>query len=1443
MADKDLPPDLQDTSTPVDATGDYYNVFISDLDPQTPYKIQFRWQNEDGTYGEDWSPVFNVITDDETVLNPPKFILSDLEVLQGVLKVSWSGLDNEGNAYLKNFDRVDIYVKDNSIVGSDFQLKGNLKATGIFSIPVKPGSYSVKLQALTQLGNKSGFSTTQTVTAKQSPPSNPYDVSASWSGSNLEISFKHDVSNTQNQYLKDFQVYLNDGIDESIFTVTPVVGLTQYKFVLDTATNRKYFGTAFSFTGSVWAQDNASPSNISEKIPFSSGAFVSPLAPPTITVSEGVNGYSVKYTDQLSAAAQNSFLSIEIFESLTDPVTTTPTWISKGTSSANPVIVSTGLSVAKRWVRALVYDSLGNYPKVNPPTNNNPLYSNVASVTPLSIGDGDTEPPACVDDFTIGAATWDSIPITITTTDITTKGFKVAYQETNATLPANVVWNSPTAFDVFEIGAFSEDPSESITSSVIKNLKPGKKYAIRIYPYDSNNSVNIGSCDTTKIATTANATVPAPSTLVFETIPYGVNVRWTEPTTSDTLIDHYEVAISATGFTTKTINTYSNTATFLQLSAGKTYTVTVKTIDTYKIESSTVSGTFSLNADGVSPDGLKPPAVSNLVVRPAFKSLILRWDSVSNKDYTTYDVHMSTVDDFTPNDTTTLLANVDGNFYVVNKLKSGADLDLNTRYYISIVSRDADGTITSELMYGSGIPSKVNNGDINTGAITANTIEAGAISASTIDASSLLAGNKLVVGSKVSNITSAIVSGGNIVYTANSHSFLVSDLVNIVGVYLIDGISASAFNNPWPATGKQITAVSANTFTIANTTSATGSAYFGRASVVRSDAIAIDSSSSINKLYSGTGVFKGTTTPFYLDTTGKFSILDRLWYRTDNTSIGVEDGDRLTIKGDINATGGTFESYVNINNTGVTSDVMKLGRDVHTDSITGIKSSGIKINNANYWYTDGRLSVGKSNLAGDFNGVSWDGVDKFIVTGKIQANGGYFKGNISIEDTASIYAGTTVPNSETNDVDTTKKRLIINQEGIKSYPDNPQGEVADPTTQILSAPDGEDGFTFLTTAASIGGWKVDTSSIKKSANGTLDINSDNMHITIANASGSLNTTISKPFTSGSSDYVFWAGAESNAAAKVQLAPFTITSEGKLTARNAQILGNVKAGLIATDKYKIQIGEFLTKYTYANSVQSGTTGQVGLIITPGADKPSDYILGDGTFRLGAGKLTYDGSLLNINAILNVGTTDVLTSGTQIGGQLSLGSGILYRTSVGGITTMNGISFNHATNVSDYINADGSFRLAAGKLSYNSTDGVVIKTDLTSSNVFLGTTKSFSSDYILGIETTLGSVTKPIGSFSLAGGNFTYDGLKFNLKIIGANSTTGGLQLHNGGVRMPGDGDTTYGDQTLVVSRSTGYLTGGRVLYYGGNRYPTDSTAFDDSFLQFASSGDLWFSRKA
>jgi len=162
--------------------------------------------------------------------------------------------------------------------------------------------------------------------------------------------------------------------------------------------------------------------------------------------------------------------------------------------------------------------------------------------------------------------------------------------------------------------------------------------------------------------------------------------------------------------------------------------------------------------------------------------------------------------------------------------------------------------------------------------------------------------------------------------------------------------------------------------------------------------------------------------------------------------------------------------------------------------------------------------------------------------------------------------------------------------------------------------------------------------------------------------------------------------------------------------------------------------------------------------------------------------------------------------------------------------------------DYISSSGNFRLAKGNLTYDGTD-FKVKTDLIASNVFLGSGKSFSNDYLLGKSTTIGNTTKPSGSFSLAGGKLTFDGSTFNINLVGANSVTGGLQLVSPGSRLPVDGDSIWGDQTVTVSRSTGYVTGGRVFYYGGNHYPTENYSDDSSFLNYAAGGDIYLSRKA
>ena len=61
--------------------------------------------------------------------------------------------------------------------------------------------------------------------------------------------------------------------------------------------------------------------------------------------------------------------------------------------------------------------------------------------------------------------------------------------------------------------------------------------------------------------------------------------------------------------------------------------------------------------------------------------------------------------------------------------------------------------------------------------------------------------------------------------------------------------------------------------------------------------ITIESTSLLGKIYSGVGTYNNTNTGIYIDTSGKFSLKDRLSF----------DGTDLTVTGTINAKGGTFD--------------------------------------------------------------------------------------------------------------------------------------------------------------------------------------------------------------------------------------------------------------------------------------------------------------------------------------------------------------------------------------------------------------------------------------------------------------------------------------------------------------------------------------------------------
>jgi hypothetical protein len=159
--------------------------------------------------------------------------------------------------------------------------------------------------------------------------------------------------------------------------------------------------------------------------------------------------------------------------------------------------------------------------------------------------------------------------------------------------------------------------------------------------------------------------------------------------------------------------------------------------------------------------------------------------------------------------------------------------------------------------------------------------------------------------------------------------------------------------------------------------------------------------------------------------------------------------------------------------------------------------------------------------------------------------------------------------------------------------------------------------------------------------------------------------------------------------------------------------------------------------------------------------------------------------------------------------------------------------------DYISSTGNFRLADGNLTYDGND-FKVKTDLVASNVFLGATKTFDGDYLLGANATIGNVTKNAGSFSLGGGDIVYNSSTDVFEINPTGKTFSNFKIR---LNVTSNEDGTFGDSTLVQD-ANGYLTTGRAFYYGGNNYPNGATSRSTAqggrpFVV----GDVWLSRKA
>jgi hypothetical protein len=181
------------------------------------------------------------------------------------------------------------------------------------------------------------------------------------------------------------------------------------------------------------------------------------------------------------------------------------------------------------------------------------------------------------------------------------------------------------------------------------------------------------------------------------------------------------------------------------------------------------------------------------------------------------------------------------------------------------------------------------------------------------------------------------------------------------------------------------------------------------------------------------------------------------------------------------------------------------------------------------------------------------------ILGKITASSGSFTGNILIESGGSLYSPKTAGTVPAPGV----AGVIFKNDAISAF-----GNTSGSYTQMYSTPLA-DGSTFKTTAADIGGWKVNDSSISRTgaANISLNATAGNISVSSQNVSsytsginGPVVSTGSTPVddingTPVGAENVFWAG--SGGATGTSNA-FRVTLSGNLYASNAKITGTVSS---------------------------------------------------------------------------------------------------------------------------------------------------------------------------------------------------------------------------------------------------------------------------------------------
>lgn len=168
------------------------------------------------------------------------------------------------------------------------------------------------------------------------------------------------------------------------------------------------------------------------------------------------------------------------------------------------------------------------------------------------------------------------------------------------------------------------------------------------------------------------------------------------------------------------------------------------------------------------------------------------------------------------------------------------------------------------------------------------------------------------------------------------------------------------------------------------------------------NSIVLDAQTSTRKIHIGTGTYNNSNTSVYLDSTGKFSLKDKLTW----------DGTTLTVNGNINVTGGNAATQTYANTIGTNSVLSGSAAASAVDDKVFTNALG-RITKAPSVGTQSGLYLGNTNL-GYYDGGRWktymDNTGLFYLTGSANGNALLWDGS-TLTIKGNLAVGSAVPNS------------------------------------------------------------------------------------------------------------------------------------------------------------------------------------------------------------------------------------------------------------------------------------------------------------------------------------------------------------------------------------------------------------------------------------------------